>query len=62
MLQMFHLDVLKVDPGIAHAAMSAHACLKCFHLFLDLCCKCLDISKVDWVLLAAMVHVPAPKV
>jgi hypothetical protein len=56
---MFHLNISKIDPDIAHAAMSTHACLKCFHIFLDLCCKCLNILKVDYVLLAAVVHVPA---
>ena len=30
MLQMFHLDVSKVDLGVAHVAMAIHACFKCF--------------------------------
>ena len=36
MLQMFHLDVLKVDLGVAHVAMAIHACFKyfiCFHTY-----------------------------
>jgi hypothetical protein len=34
MLQMFHLDVSKVNLGVAHVAMAIHACFKhMFHLF-----------------------------
>jgi hypothetical protein len=33
MLQMFHLDVSKVDLGVAHVALATHACLKCFIYF-----------------------------
>jgi hypothetical protein len=37
MLQMFYLDVSKVDLGVADVAMAIHACFKrmfqVFHLF-----------------------------
>jgi hypothetical protein len=30
MFQVFHLDVAKVDLGVAHVAIVIHACFKCF--------------------------------
>jgi hypothetical protein len=34
MLQVFHLDVAKVDLDVAYVAMTIHACFKrMFHLF-----------------------------
>ena len=48
---MFHLDVSKVNLGVAHVAMAIHACFKCF-----ICFRCmlqmfyLDVVKVDLVL------------
>jgi hypothetical protein len=43
MLQVFHLDVAKVDLDIACVAMAIHACFKhifqVFHLFSYVCCK-----------------------
>jgi hypothetical protein len=50
MLQMFHLNVSKVNLGVAHVAMAIHTCFKSmfqvFHLFqtyvanvLSRCCK-----------------------
>ena len=37
MLQVFHLDVVKVDLDVAYVAMAIHACFKhifqVFHLF-----------------------------
>jgi hypothetical protein len=33
MLQMFHLDVSKVDLGVAYVALATHACFKCFIYF-----------------------------
>jgi hypothetical protein len=49
-LQVFHIDVAKVDQDVAHVAMAIHVCFKCrfqmFHLFqtyvasvLSGCCK-----------------------
>ena len=59
MLQVFHLDVAKVDRNIAHVAVAIHVCFKCmfqiFHLvFLDVClqsvlsrcCICFHIYEV----------------
>jgi hypothetical protein len=40
MVQMFHLDISKVDLDVAHVVIATHACVQVFHLFLDLCCKC----------------------
>jgi hypothetical protein len=48
MLQMFHLDVLKVDLDVAHVAMAIHACFKCFIRFRHMLQMFhFDISKVD---------------
>ena len=37
MLQVFYIDVAKVDRDVAHVAMAIHVCFKCrfqiFHLF-----------------------------
>jgi hypothetical protein len=33
MLQIFHLDVSKVDLDVAHVSMAIHACFKCFICF-----------------------------
>jgi hypothetical protein len=52
MLQVFHMDVAKVDPDVAYVAMTIHVCCKSLfqmsHLFfqtyvacvLSGCCKC----------------------
>ena len=52
MLQMFHLNVSKVNLGVAHVAMAIHACFKCFIYFRRMFqIFHLDVSKVDPVLL-----------
>jgi hypothetical protein len=42
-LQIFHLDVAKVDLNVAYVAMAIHVCFKrifqVFHLFSGICCK-----------------------
>jgi hypothetical protein len=49
--QMYHLNVSKVDLGVAHVAVATHACFKCFSCFgLMLQMFYLDVSKVDQVL------------
>ena len=40
MLQVFYLDVAKVDLDVAYVVMAIHVCFKCFICFLDVCCKC----------------------
>jgi hypothetical protein len=51
MLQMFRLDVLKVDLGVAHVAMAIHAYFKCFICFRHMLQMFhLDIAKVDLML------------
>jgi hypothetical protein len=45
MLQVFQMDVAKVDRDVAYVAMVIHVCCKglllMFHLcFPDVCCKC----------------------
>jgi hypothetical protein len=51
MLQVFHLDVIKVDLNVAYIGMAIHACFKCFICFrYMLQMFCLDVSKVDLVL------------
>jgi hypothetical protein len=44
MLQVFYMDVIKVDRDVAYVAMAIHVCFKCmfqmFYLFSDICCKC----------------------
>ena len=46
MLQVFYLDVVKVDLDVAHVAMAIHAYLKnmfqVFHLFSVICCTCFN--------------------
>jgi hypothetical protein len=41
---LFHLDVAKVDPDVAHVTITIHVCCKCmsqmFQLFLKVCSKC----------------------
>jgi hypothetical protein len=41
MLQVFHIDVTKVDRDLAYVAMDVHAYCKClslkFHLFFSIC-------------------------
>ena len=49
MLQVFHMDVYKVDRDVAHVAMVVHVCCKLlflmFHLFFpDLCYKCVYLD------------------
>jgi hypothetical protein len=52
MLQMFYMDVAKVDQDVVHVANIAEVCCKClfpmFYLFLVLYCKCvyLDVAYV----------------
>jgi hypothetical protein len=51
LFQMYHLDVSKVDLGVAHVAVATHACFKYFSCFgLMLRMFYLDVSKVDRVL------------
>jgi hypothetical protein len=55
LFQMFHLDVSKIDLGVAHVAMAPHACFKyfiCLGLMLQM--FHLDVSKVNRVLQAAV--------
>jgi hypothetical protein len=44
MLQVFCMDVAKVDRDVAYVAMVVHVCCKrlfpMFYLFIDVCCKC----------------------
>jgi len=44
MLEVFYIDVVKVDRDVVHVAMTIHVCFKCmfqmFDLFSDVCCKC----------------------
>jgi hypothetical protein len=44
MLQVFYMDIAKVDKDVAYVAMAIYVCFKCmfqmFHLFSDVCCKC----------------------
>jgi hypothetical protein len=48
MLQLFHLDVAKVELDIAYVAMPIHACFKCFVCFRRMLQMFyLDVSKVD---------------
>ena len=56
MLQLFQMNVAKVDHDVAYVAMIVHVCCKClfpmFHLFfLDACCKCvyLDVACVTHI-------------
>jgi hypothetical protein len=51
MLQMFHLDVSKLNLGVAYDAVAIHACFKCFIYFRRMLQMFyLDIAKVDLVL------------
>jgi hypothetical protein len=56
MLQVFHVDVIKLDRDIAYVAMVVHVCCKLccsqyFICFLDVCCKCviLDVAYVSHI-------------
>jgi hypothetical protein len=41
MLQVFYINVVKVDRDVAHVAMMfLSVCPKCFSSVLDVCCKC----------------------
>jgi hypothetical protein len=44
MLQLFNVDVVKVDRDVAYVTMVVHVYCKglflMFHLFFDVCCKC----------------------
>jgi hypothetical protein len=44
MLQVFYMDVAKVDLDVAYVAVALHVCcprlFQLFHLFFDVCCKC----------------------
>jgi hypothetical protein len=46
MLQLFHMDVAKLDRDVAYIAS---VCRQCFNCFLDVCCKCvyLDVAYVS---------------
>ena len=48
MLQMFHLDVSKVDLSVAHVVVVIHACFISFRHMLQM--FYLDVLKVDLVL------------
>jgi hypothetical protein len=57
MLQVFHMDVAKVDWVVAYVEMVVYVCCKLlflmFHLFFsDACCKCvyIDVAYVASVL------------
>jgi hypothetical protein len=51
MLQVFYLDVIKVDLNVAYISMAIHACFKCFICFRHMLqIFCLDVSKIDLVL------------
>jgi hypothetical protein len=48
-LQVFYLDVVKVDLDVAYVATTIHACFKCFICFRHMLqIFYLDVSKVDW--------------
>jgi hypothetical protein len=44
MLQVFSLDIAKLDLDVAYVAMAMHACFNCmfqlFHMFSVACYKC----------------------
>jgi hypothetical protein len=50
MLQVFYVDIVKVDRDIAYVAMVVHVCCKLlfpmFHLFSNVCCKCVYLDVV----------------
>ena len=46
MLQVFHLNVVKINLDVAYVAMAIHTCFKCFICFRRQLFH-LDISKVD---------------
>jgi hypothetical protein len=50
MLQVFHMDVAKVDRDVAYNVASF--CSQCFICFPDVCCKCvyLDVAYVSHML------------
>jgi hypothetical protein len=57
-LQVFHIDVAKVDRDVAYVAMVVHVCCKLlfamFYLFFsDACCRCvyLNIAYVSHIYL-----------
>jgi hypothetical protein len=51
MLQIFHLDVSKVDLDVVHVAMAIHACFKCFICFIHMLQMFhLDVAKIDLIL------------
>jgi hypothetical protein len=39
MLQVFHLDVAKVDPDVAYVSMSIHMCCKRYTYVASVCSK-----------------------
>jgi hypothetical protein len=48
MLQVFHLNVTKIDLDVAYVVMAIHACFKCFiHFRRMLQVFHLDVSKLD---------------
>jgi hypothetical protein len=56
MLEVFYIDVAKVDRDVVYVAMVVHVCYKLlfsiFHLFfLDVCCKCfyLDVPYISHI-------------
>ena len=67
MFQAFHLDVAKVDLGVAHVAMVIHAyfkCLMCLQTYVvNVSTGCFKIDLVLHMLQCAMVaghHLPVP--
>jgi hypothetical protein len=55
MLQMFHLDVLKVDLGGAHVAMGYTCMFQVFHLSSHVYCKCFIWMFQKYILMFAHV-------
>ena len=48
MLQVFHLDVLKVDQNVAHVAMAIHVYFECmFQMFLCFFRRSLQVFHLD---------------
>ena len=52
MLQLFQMNVAKVDQNVAYVAIVVYVCCKLlfpmFYMFLDVCCKCvyLDVAYI----------------
>ena len=58
MLQVFHVDVVKVDRNVAYVAMAIHICCKClfqmFHLFFI---RMLQMFYLDVAYVALAIHI-----